>query len=422
MRAGLAQHPFVAAINQRIFYGWLMLAAAALGIFASGPGQSHTFSVFVGPIGRDLDLSATAIASAYGIATLAASFGLPLMGRLVDRFGVRRMLVVVAALLGTACLLFSQVTGMASLAIGFAALRFLGQGSLMLNCANLVSQWFHRQRGFALGLMMLGFAASMAVHPVLGTWLGEQFGWRSAYVVLGLLTWVILLPVFILFVRHKPEEVGLLPDGRPPAEDDAPPAAETGIDLRTALRMPAFYIIAAGLFLMSMLATALHFFQVSIFESQGLDREIAAGVFTISAVAMVVTMPLIGRLLDLLPTRPVFAVGLCIQSGSLIAITFASDLTGAVVYGVMFGLNNAMSLSLLSYLWPRFFGRRHLGSIQGTGQMLTVIGASLGPLPLGLAHDLFSGYGATLYVLALLPVLSALSLLLLPPPPLYDQK
>lgn len=423
MEVGAARQRFVAAVNRRVFYGWVMLGVAGLGIFASGPGQSHTFSVFVGPIGRDLGLTSTAIASAYGLATLAASFGLPLMGRLVDRFGVRRMLIVVASLLGLACVLFGQVVGMASLAVGFAALRFLGQGSLMLNCANLVSQWFHRRRGFALGLMMMGFAASMAFHPALGAWLTEALGWRSAYVVLGIATWAILLPAVVFLVRHKPEEVGLLPDGECHGTEEAAARAseaELGIDLQTALRMPSFYVIATGLFLMSMLATALHFFQVSIFVAQGLDRTTAASVFTIAAVAMVAGMPLIGRLLDALPTRPVFAAGLLIQSAALAAITFADNLAGAAVYGVIFGLNNAISLSLMGYVWPRFFGRRHLGSIQGTGQMLTVIGASLGPLPLGAAFDVFGSYDGTLYALATLPLLSAASILfILPPPPLY---
>ena len=168
------------ALHRRFFYGWAILGVAGLGIFASGPGQSHTFSVFVGPIGRELGLSNAAIASAYGLATLGAALCLPFMGRLVDRHGPRRMSLAVILLLGLACMGFGAAGGVISLALAFAALRFLGQGSLMLICANLVAQWFSRRRGFALSLMALGFGASMAIHPPLGQWLAAEIGWRRA--------------------------------------------------------------------------------------------------------------------------------------------------------------------------------------------------------------------------------------------------
>jgi len=109
------------ALSRRFFYGWTILGVAGLGIFVSGPGQSHTFSVFIGPIGRDLGLSNASIASAYGLATLAAAFCLPYMGRLVDRYGPRRMTAVVILLLGFACMLFGAAAGLVSLALSFVA-------------------------------------------------------------------------------------------------------------------------------------------------------------------------------------------------------------------------------------------------------------------------------------------------------------
>jgi MFS family permease len=152
LRDALAQR-----LGDRLFYGWVVLAVAALGLFASGPGQSHIFSVFIVPISDDLGISRTSVASAYALATLIAAFGLPYVGRLIDRFGVRPVVLVVAVLFGAAAIAFGQVTSLLWLTVGFAALRFLGQGSLMLNCANLVAQWFNHKRGFALSLMALGF-------------------------------------------------------------------------------------------------------------------------------------------------------------------------------------------------------------------------------------------------------------------------
>ena len=184
-------------VNQRVFYGWVMLGVAALGMFASGPGQSHIFSVFILPIGQDLGISHTAVSSAYAMATLVAAFGLPWVGRLVDRHGVRPIMLSVAVLLGFAAMAFGAVTGMVTLALGFAALRFLGQGSMMLCSANLVAQWFNRKRGLALSLMGLGFSLTMAVHPPLAQWLSDELGWRAAWFWLGIMTWLLLVPVEI---------------------------------------------------------------------------------------------------------------------------------------------------------------------------------------------------------------------------------
>ena len=404
------------SLNRRAYYGWTVLAVAGLGIFASGPGQSHTFSVFVGPIGRDLGLSSAAIASAYGAATLVAAFCLPYMGRLVDRHGPRRMAIIVIALLGVACMLFGASAGLLSLAFGFAALRFLGQGSLMMNCANLVAQWFSRKRGLAMSLMALGFGVSMAVHPPLGQYLVAELGWRQAWVVMGLLTWLIMLPPLLLLVYDKPEDRGLHPDGVAAGTADAGGTAQHGLALREALATPAFYILATGWFSIAMLVTTLHFYQVSILRSQDIAVEVAARVFPVSALTMMLCMPLVGRAFDRMRTRFVFGTGLLVTAAALVGITLVRDLPGAIAYAVLFGLNNAFSMTMFGYLMPRYFGRKYLGRLQGTGQMVAVVGASLGPLPVGVAFDYLGGATLTLRLLALFPFACFLAALFLRTP------
>lgn len=397
--------------GERFFYGWAMVAVASLGIFVSGPGQSHTFSVFVGPISEDLGISAASIATAYGAATLVAAFLLPQTGRLVDRFGVRKAMLVITGLLGIACLMFGAAANVLWLAVGFAALRFFGQGSLMLGSANLVSQWFSKSRGFAMGLMALGFGISMAMHPPLGQWLIEAFGWRQAWVILGILTWLLFLPPLLLLVFDKPEEIGLLPDGEKrtaAADGTGGEAAEIpGLTLGEALRTIAFYVVSTGWFAIAMLVTTLHFWQVTVMTRQGVDAAVAAQVFMISAVAMACAMPLVGRAFDRFRTRYVFAAGLTVTGLSLIGVTMVSDAMSAAGYAVLFGINNAFSMTMFGYLWPRYFGRRHLGSIQGTGQMIGVVGASLGPFPVGWAIDAFGDPTWTIRFLAALPFAAA---------------
>ena len=434
-----------------------MLVIASLVMFASGPGQSHTFSVFLLPISEDLGISRTSVSSAYAFATLVAAFGLPHVGRMIDRHGARRVLTVVGAALGTAAVAFGAVSGFVLLTLGFGALRFFGQGSLMLCAGNLVSQWFDRRRGLALSLTMLGFSVSVAVHPPLAQWLSEALGWRMAWVVLGVVTWAMLLPPVLLLVFDRPEALGLRPDGkaagaagdvspRPAAAredsvtaeaasgasprpatapDDsvtaeaasgasprpatAPDDSVTGLSLAEARRTGAFWIILASNSSFAALVTALFFHQVSVFEAQGLDATLAASVFSICAAVMVVTTPFVGVLLDRLPTRPLYASAMLSVSVALVAMSLVRDLPSAIVFSVLFGVANAAMHAHFTFVWPRFFGRRHLGSIQGVAQMGGVIGASIGPIPLGLGYDYLGGYGETLVALAAIPVVCAVA-------------
>ena len=414
-----------------------MLVIASLVMFASGPGQSHTFSVFLLPISEDLGISRTSVSSAYAFATLVAAFGLPHVGRMIDRHGARRVLTVVGAALGTAAVAFGAVSGFVLLTLGFGALRFFGQGSLMLCAGNLVSQWFDRRRGLALSLTMLGFSVSVAVHPPLAQWLSEALGWRMAWVVLGVVTWAMLLPPVLLLVFDRPEALGLRPDGkaagaagdaspRPAAarEDSvtaeaasgasprpatAPDDSVTGLSLAEARRTGAFWIILASNSSFAALVTALFFHQVSVFEAQGLDATLAASVFSICAAVMVVTTPFVGVLLDRLPTKPLYASAMLSVSVALVAMSLVRDLPSAIVFSVLFGVANAAMHAHFTFVWPRFFGRRHLGSIQGVAQMGGVIGASIGPIPLGLGYDYLGGYGETLVALAAIPVVCAVA-------------
>lgn len=400
------------ALSGRVFYGWWILGVAALGLFASGPGQSHTFSVFVAPIAADLGVTPAAVATAYAAATLVAAFGLPLMGKLTDKHGPRRMMLIIAAALGLACLFFGAAANLVMLGLGFALLRFLGQGSLMLNCSNLVSQWFDRRRGFAMSLMALGFAASMAVHPPLGQALIEALGWRWAWVVMGALTWAILLPPVLLIVWDKPELKGLEPDGGDaaagPQLGPKPVGAGVGLTLGEAVRTPAFYIVIFGMASIAALVTVLHFYQVTIFTDRGLDPGVAARVFPISAAVMVLTMPLVGRTLDALRTRFAFALALLVQSAALVGATYVSDVVTASAYAALFGLNNACSMTLFGYIFARYFGRAHLGAVQGAGQTILVVGASAGPPLIGFAAEVMGGFEAPLRLAALYPLAAAI--------------
>ncbi len=405
----------------RVFYGWTILGVAGLVMFGTGPGQSHLIGLFFDPIQAELNLDRTEIASAYGLATLFAALLLPRMGRLVDLHGPATMIWAIALAFGLAAIAFSFATGWIYLAIGFGFLRFLGQGSLMMNCGNLTAQWFDKKRGLALGLMSLGFPISIALHPPFTQWLIAEVGWREAWIWLGIITWALLIPPALLLLHNKPEDVGLRPDGEAALAEGQSAPAVVGYTKAEALRMPAFYLIVAGMFCLSLLMTSLHVEYTGILKSHGLDPQVAASMFTVTGVTAALLMPMVGRLLDRFRAKWMFFAGLWVQSASVIAITFADSVSSALVFAVIFGVNNAVTMTYVGYFWPRYFGRKHLGSIQGTGQMILIVGASIGPLPLGWALDVWGEYDTMLRLLALLPIgVSLLVALLLPHPKLPE--
>ncbi|MDG2458515.1 MAG: MFS transporter [Alphaproteobacteria bacterium] len=400
-------------VNTKFFYGWIIVGIANIGIFSSGPGQSHTFSVFVEPISQDLELSSASIASAYGLATLIAAFLLPYMGKIIDRYGARVSLIIISIILGISCIFFGAASNFLMLTVGFGFLRFFGQGSLMLGCANLVSQWFDSKRGFAMSLMALGFGMSMAIHPPVSQFLIDQYGWKYAWIILGISTWIIMVPALFILAWNNPENIGLKPDGvkKSNLKNDEIEAIE-GLNLTEASKENSFYILAAMWFGMAMLVTTLHFYQVTILTNQGITTEFAASLFTVSAFAMVVFMPLVGKFFDNFPTKYVLATGLLINSISLISITYSNNDAYSLFYAVSFGINNAFSMTMFGYIWPRYFGRKHLGSIQGTGQMIGVIGASLGPLPVGFAIDYLGSSLITIRYLSVYPIIMAVIIII----------
>lgn len=222
-----------------------------------------------------------------------------------------------------------------------------------------------------------------------------------------------LLPL-VLLVFDKPEDAGLKIDGEDSDVDkENQNTTVDGLTLAEAKNSRAFYLLCGLWFTIAGLITVLHFFQVSILTDRGFDSHDAARLFPVSAIAMIIAMPLIGRLFDAVRTRYVIAIGLLLSAVALFSITFVSNYSGAIAYAITFGISNAFMMTMFGYLWPRYFGRAHLGSIQGVGQMFGVVGASLAPLPVGYAIDTFGSPVGVIRALSAIAVIVAVLVVLL---------
>jgi MFS family permease len=400
------------------FYGWIILVVGTIGIAMMGPSQTFTISVFIDYFIKDLGISRANISLLYGLATFAASLLLPLTGRLVDHYGPRLTTPLIALGLGLAAMGAALVQGTATLLVGLLALRFLGFGSLQLVSNNLIAQWFIRRRGRVMGLAGLSLPIGLVIFPALSQTLIEQFGWRWALALLGLLVWLVMLPVSLLFFKDRPELYGLHPDGNPPT---LPLSGESGggeknWTLAEARRTGVFWLFGAGMTVLTMILAGLVFHQVSLFEVRGLSRETAVSAFNVIAVFSVVGNLGMGWLLDRCRTRLLLAMTLFLLAATMVMVQVMATPLQALLYGVLNGLVSGAFRVIDAVVWAKYFGRLHLGSIRGAVMIGVVGGTALGPYPLGLSLDYLGSYAPALTALLVLPVGLGLAALLIKRP------
>jgi MFS family permease len=391
---------------------------AALANFASAPGQTYTFSVFQGSFIEDLNVSSTAVSTLYLFGSLTAAVMIIFIGRSLDRYGPRRMMVFSVVCLGIGALWLSQVSSLWQLFLGFAIMRTMGQGALSLIPATVVSIWFVRKRPMALALMGLGGAAASGLYPFYGATLIDAFDWRTAWVVIAITGWVLLILPAIIFVRTSPESIGLLPDGDPRnPKGESPESSQTGDSsefnwtARQATRSPILWLLTFALAAQSLVGTGVAFQQVSIMTSKDLTIGAAAGVFGIMAPAAIVGQFVAGYFASRFQVRYLVAIGQLGLVVAMIMLLLSSELWQAYAYGIVIGTVQGWLMNLNQVVWPAYFGRRHLGSIRGVANFGTMAAAALGPLPLALSVDQTGSYTIGLIAYMVLPPLCGIAAL-----------
>jgi MFS family permease len=404
-----------APIHTKFYYGWVIVAVAGLAVFFSGPGQTYSVSVFIDKYIEEFGWSRSQVSSIYSAATLLSGLCMFFVGWFIDRFGQRRMFVFVSIGLALACFLNSMVANIAMLFFGFFLIRLFGQGSLTLIPNTLVPQWFILKRGKALSFMAIGGFASSAALPPVNAWLVAQFGWSFTWQVWAVLLLIIFTPLALFFVRNKPEDIGLLPDGRQ-VRPDGPVEEEHDLEdnwtFQEAVRTRAFWLLLFCVSIPALVNTGITFHLISIFKWNDLSAGSAALVLSLMALVGFPVTLLAGRVLDKIKVNYVLAG---IFLGEIIFILFLFITKSpwlAIVFGLLWGISGGFERIALTYIWPSYFGRASLGRIKGTATTVMVLGSAFGPLPFGFAYDTFDGYTEILLLTLILPALGILASLL----------
>lgn len=389
------------------YYGWVILVVSATAMFASGPGQTYSVSIFLEPMRDGLGLGLTHVAGLYTLGSLCAATTMFVVGRLLDRYGARIMLVYVSICFALATVWMANISGPVQLLIGFALIRTLGQGSLSLIPTTLVSLWFVRLRGRAMAFHSLGSSLSQAVFPPFIHMLIQASGWRNAWLSLGVAILAVLLLPALILVRRTPESVGLVPDGKLEENDSDAKSIASMHDwtLGEAIRTKTmWYLMFAGTSA-SFIVTALMFLQVSLFESKGLSAELAATVFTVIAPMSLVGAFIGGVLVERVTNRYLLIAGQVVLVVAMLWTFLVSNTAEAVIYGGMLGVSTGFLMTINSVIWPNYYGRQYLGSIRGVATTVTIAAAALGPLPFAFLTELMDSYGKAVMIFLVLPAL-----------------
>ncbi|WP_407272485.1 MFS transporter [Radiobacillus sp. PE A8.2] len=395
---------------ERFYYGWVIVFIAGLGVFFSGPGQTYSNSTFINEYISDFGWSRSEVSGLYSFATLVAGFIMILVGRFIDRFGQRAMMVFVGSGLALACFFNSMVSSMWMLAVGFFLIRLLGQGSMSLIPNTLVAQWFVKKRGFAISIMSLGSFASAMSFPLINTWLIQTWSWQFAWQVWGVVLLVIFVPIAFFGVRNKPEDVGLTPDGHSdvslkPILGTHITEAEEDWTLSEAMKTKAFWAILVCVGIPAMVNTGITFHIISIFGTNELSAGVAATVLSLMAVVGIPMTLVSGFITEKIKTNYLITMIFVIEIFLLLLLLITNNLILAVLFGTLWGVANGFERIGLNVIWPNYFGRKYIGSINGVGATIGVIGSSLGPLPFGVGFDLFHSYTPVILVTLVFPII-----------------
>ena len=415
----------------RFFPGWIMLVIAAAALFMSAPGQSYSVAAFKDPMRIALGVSETQYSFAYGIATIVSGISLPFVGRMLDAFGARRMLPVLAVFLGAACLLMSRVSSLTGLFFGFSMIRCLGQGALTLISTWIVGEWFEKKRGLATALCGLGGSVSVMSFPLLNSYLITNHGWQVSWQVLGVIVWGVLVLPALFLLKDRPEDLGLHPDGAmeessasetlTPSSTSEPSPSESSANLmsgsyrtheswtvREVLRDLTFWKLLSVPATGGMIGTGLIFHQVALMGARGVESGWALSLISLQATVATLAAVGAGWLTDRVQSRYLMSASMIFLAIAILILLIMPHPLVAILYAALLGLHGSIQRSTGTVVWINYYGRTHQGAVRGAAYSAMVLASALGPLPLAYSYDSLGSWNPALICFIAIPVASAI--------------
>ena len=413
------------------FYGWMIVAISTLSIVCSIPGQTAGVGVFTDYLIAALGTTRSHLATAYLIGTITSGLILPYAGKLLDRIGVRLMSVLSSVGLGASLLILSNVGPIHDrlhvpincpalpIIVGgcaFLLIRFFGQGNMTMVGRVAMGKWFNHWRGIATAIAGVPIAFGFNAAPWILNKLIAAAGWRQACWILAGSIGIGMALLGAIFFREKPEDCGLLMDGKvidpKDTEKNAIHAVYKQFTRLEAIRTVSFWGISLGLATHSLIITAIAFHITDIGLEMGKTREEALMMFFYSSFISIPTRFVISYFVDntALRLKWVLLGMAAVMGGYTAGLMYFNTPLGLWTTTICFGMSGGIFGVLLNVAFPRYFGRDHLGAISGLNMSVLVIASAIGPALFSLCKDWLGSYrNAALTVLVLPAIVLALS-------------
>lgn len=361
----------------------------------------QSFAVFLRPVSEEFAWSRESTAAAFGTMALLAAAAAAPIGRLLDRHGVRRVVLPSLTVLGLAVASLSMLTPSlihlyaVSAVIGLATI-----GASQVAYSRAIFSWFDVRRGRALGLMLAGPALATVVMPLVATQLIVRAGWRLSWLAIGVFIIGFGVPVVATSLRERAA-------GSTKAE-------AAGASVGEAIRSRLFWTLIAVIFGGGLLVSGFMVHVAALLTDRGVTPSQAALVVSIYGAANVAGRLLTGALLDRYTAPRVAAAMLMAAAGGGLLLSRAHAMDTAIAAAVLVGIGAGGEMDVNPYLLSRYFGMRSLSTLYGFNWMALGIASAIGPVVMGRAFDATRSYDGALVGLALVSVATAALMLTLP--------
>ena len=404
----------------RFFYGWVVVAVATLAMFAATLTGGAGFSVFIQPMAADLGWSRSVLAGALSLGTIVGALSAPLLGRLIDAYGARVALTASGVGIALTLAVVSGVRAEWAFIVAYGLARAIDMGALNLAATTAVANWFVRRRGRALGIVMAGNAIGvMLLVPIL-QWIIDGPGWRVAWLVVGVGSGAALALSAALFLRRRPEDIGLLPDGDAAAVTTAAsvevvpeePAWTAGL----AARSSAFWLLVVASGAGHLAVSGLTTHQAALLVENGVPTIVVAGVVSLYGLSWALGSFGWGFVMERVAARWSLVFTALVVAACSLGVLAVRDALGLAVYGLVYGLANGAKEAVDAAVWADYFGRRSVGAIRGLSRPFVVGSGAVGSFGVGVGRDLTGNYEFAVVALALIALAGAIAAIVARPP------
>ncbi|MGH6992030.1 MAG: MFS transporter [Caulobacteraceae bacterium] len=375
---------------------WRMVAVSWVGLACcQSPIAFLTLGVFMKPLGHAFGWGRGPVSLALSAGAITLAVITPLVGSLIDRVGARK--VMIPSMIGFGLLMASLFFLTDSLLHFYAIyllLGIVGAGANNVAFMRVISAWFNRRRGLALGIASTGVTLGSAGAAYFAQRLIDAYGWRAAYLGLGAFVLLIGVPVVALFIRERPSDLGLEPE-EAASENLVTISAgvELGQTIGEALRRP---IVWAMIFLGFLIAVSLHGVQihlVPLLTDRGIRPDVAAGLFTlIAGLTSTVGRMGVGGLFDRFFAPRVAMCAFLLPAIGLAFVLVSKAQWPCYVMVALMGLGSGSESDVLGYLSSRYFGLKAFGQLYGLVFGGFMVGTAIGPWAYGVLYDRTHSY------------------------------